>query len=241
MSWRERLTGQVGSQQQGRCLGGRQPTPVTGHRGDQDAAARAGRQQPVQAGTRPGLLGKHVRIRERGLEVNASRIRHSWAFALPRDDAELPIIGASVLEVGVVDTRKPEPDREPDRPELAEQEIREYTRRLRALPVDQVIVEALFALLNAAEVKLGRRDARLLIDVVARPSWWRGSTTCWGSCASRRSRRKDEPANRVRPTRPTTSTVCPHRRQRRRSRRRKNSRRAPRGGCGFPAIELAEA
>lgn len=67
----------------------------------------------------------------------------------------------------MVDTRKPEPDREPDQPELSEHEIREYARRLRALPVDQVIAEALFALLNAAEVKLGRRDARLLIDVVA--------------------------------------------------------------------------
>jgi hypothetical protein len=72
-----------------------------------------------------------------------------------------------VVEAVVLDTSKPEPDREPDRPELSEQEIREYTRRLRALPVDQVIAEALFALLNAAEVKLGRRDARLLIDVVA--------------------------------------------------------------------------
>lgn len=43
----------------------------------------------------------------------------------------------------------------------------EYTRRLRALPVDQVLGEFLFSMLNAAQVKLGRRDARLLIDVVA--------------------------------------------------------------------------
>ena len=46
-------------------------------------------------------------------------------------------------------------------------EAREYVRRMRSLPVDQVIGEVLFSLLNAAQVKLGRRDARLLIDVSA--------------------------------------------------------------------------
>ena len=45
------------------------------------------------------------------------------------------------------------------------EEAREYVRRMRSLPVDQVIREVLFGLLNAAQVKLGRRDARLLIDV----------------------------------------------------------------------------
>ena len=45
------------------------------------------------------------------------------------------------------------------------EDAREYVRRLRSLPVDQVIGEVLFSLLNAAQVKLGRRDARLLIDV----------------------------------------------------------------------------
>jgi hypothetical protein len=43
----------------------------------------------------------------------------------------------------------------------------DYARRLRSLPVDQVLGEFLFSLLNAAQVKLGRRDARLLIDVTA--------------------------------------------------------------------------
>jgi len=43
----------------------------------------------------------------------------------------------------------------------------EYARRLRVLPVDQVLGDVLFSLLNAAQVKLGRRDARLLIDVAA--------------------------------------------------------------------------
>ena len=36
-----------------------------------------------------------------------------------------------------------------------------------AFPVDQVLQDFLFSLLNAAQVKLGRRDARLLIDVTA--------------------------------------------------------------------------
>ena len=51
--------------------------------------------------------------------------------------------------------------------ERSAEDAREYARRLRSLPVDQVLGEFLFSLLNAAQVKLGRRDARLLIDVTA--------------------------------------------------------------------------
>ncbi len=51
--------------------------------------------------------------------------------------------------------------------ERSAEEAREYARRLRALPVDQVLGDFLFSMLNAAQVKLGRRDARLLIDVAA--------------------------------------------------------------------------
>ena len=47
------------------------------------------------------------------------------------------------------------------------EDAREYARRLRSLPVNQVLGDFLFSLLNAAQVKLGRRDARLLIDVAA--------------------------------------------------------------------------
>ena len=47
------------------------------------------------------------------------------------------------------------------------EDSREYARRLRSLPVDQVLGDLLVSLLNAARVKLGRRDARLLIDVTA--------------------------------------------------------------------------
>jgi hypothetical protein len=46
-------------------------------------------------------------------------------------------------------------------------DAREYARQLRVFPVDQVLRDFLFSLLNAAQVKLGRRDARLLIDVTA--------------------------------------------------------------------------
>jgi len=45
------------------------------------------------------------------------------------------------------------------------EEGREYVQRMRSLPVEQVIGDVVFTLLNAAQVKLGRRDARLLIDV----------------------------------------------------------------------------
>lgn len=47
------------------------------------------------------------------------------------------------------------------------QEARDYVRQLRSLPVDQLVGDVLFSLLNAAQVKLGRRDARLLIDTTA--------------------------------------------------------------------------
>jgi hypothetical protein len=46
-------------------------------------------------------------------------------------------------------------------------EIRDYSQRMRSLPVEHLIGEVLFSMLNAAQVKLGRRDARLLIDISA--------------------------------------------------------------------------
>jgi hypothetical protein len=47
------------------------------------------------------------------------------------------------------------------------EDAREQARRLRAVPVDQVLGDLLLSMLTAAQVKLGRRDARLLIDVAA--------------------------------------------------------------------------
>jgi hypothetical protein len=52
-----------------------------------------------------------------------------------------------------------------DGPEPSAQEARGYVQRMRSLPVEQVLGDVMFSLLNAAQVKLGRRDARLLIDV----------------------------------------------------------------------------
>jgi hypothetical protein len=37
--------------------------------------------------------------------------------------------------------------------------------QLRSAPAEQIVAEAFFLLLNGAQVKLGRRDARLLIDL----------------------------------------------------------------------------
>jgi len=49
----------------------------------------------------------------------------------------------------------------------SEEEIRAYLSQLREAPVDQVLAEVSNALLNAAQVKVGRRDGRLLIDATA--------------------------------------------------------------------------
>ncbi len=49
----------------------------------------------------------------------------------------------------------------------SEEEIRAYLSQLREAPVDQVLAEVVNALLNAAQVKVGRRDGRLLIDTVS--------------------------------------------------------------------------
>lgn len=43
--------------------------------------------------------------------------------------------------------------------------MRDYAQRLRTTPAEQVISDLLFTTLNAAQVKLGRKDACLLIDL----------------------------------------------------------------------------
>jgi hypothetical protein len=65
-----------------------------------------------------------------------------------------------------VGTAGPGSDPEQEQTRSAD-DAREYVRRMRSLPVDQVIGDFLLSLLNAAQVKLGRRDARLLIDLGA--------------------------------------------------------------------------
>lgn len=51
--------------------------------------------------------------------------------------------------------------------EPSEEEVRAYLGQLRAAPVEQVVAEVASALLNAAQVKLGRQDGRLLLDMTA--------------------------------------------------------------------------
>jgi hypothetical protein len=48
-----------------------------------------------------------------------------------------------------------------------EEEVREYVDKLRAAPAQQILAEILYTALNAAQVKLGRKDARLFIDCSA--------------------------------------------------------------------------
>jgi hypothetical protein len=49
----------------------------------------------------------------------------------------------------------------------SEEEVRAYLAQLRAAPAEQVLAEVFSGLLNAAQVKVGRRDARLLLDATA--------------------------------------------------------------------------
>ena len=49
----------------------------------------------------------------------------------------------------------------------SDEEMRELLAQMRDAPVEGVVVEVVNALLQAAQVKLGRVDARLLIDAVA--------------------------------------------------------------------------
>lgn len=51
--------------------------------------------------------------------------------------------------------------------EPTEAEIRDYVDKLRSAPAQQILSELLFTALNAAQVKLGRKDARLFIDLSA--------------------------------------------------------------------------
>ncbi|MEX1177609.1 MAG: hypothetical protein WEB09_04025 [Nitriliruptor sp.] len=51
--------------------------------------------------------------------------------------------------------------------EPSEEEVRAYLSQLRGAPAEQVVAEVISALLNAAQVKLGRRDGRMLLDLSA--------------------------------------------------------------------------
>lgn len=49
-----------------------------------------------------------------------------------------------------------------------EEQVREYLAQLRSAPAEHVVGDVVFGLVNAAQAKLGRRDARLFIDLVTR-------------------------------------------------------------------------
>jgi hypothetical protein len=51
--------------------------------------------------------------------------------------------------------------------EVSEEELRAYIGQMRQTPAEQLIADVFSALANGAQVKLGRRDARLLIDLAA--------------------------------------------------------------------------
>lgn len=59
------------------------------------------------------------------------------------------------------------PPQQPGPGEPSEEEVRAYLGQMRQAPAEQVLAEVLQGLLNAAQVKLGRNDARLLLDTAA--------------------------------------------------------------------------
>ena len=60
-----------------------------------------------------------------------------------------------------------EPTRPPAEGQPSEDEIRDYLKQLRSAPAEQVVADIVFGMVNAAQAKLGRRDARLLIDLTS--------------------------------------------------------------------------
>ena len=58
-------------------------------------------------------------------------------------------------------------DAEDGQPHLSDEDARTFVEQLRSTPAEQILAEVFSTLLTAAEVKLGRRDARLFIDLCA--------------------------------------------------------------------------
>jgi hypothetical protein len=61
----------------------------------------------------------------------------------------------------VSDPHAPGPEQEP-----SEEELRQYLGELRQAPAAEVIAQVITVLVNGAQVKLGRNDARVLIDTI---------------------------------------------------------------------------
>ena len=56
---------------------------------------------------------------------------------------------------------------QPGRADTSERDARELMDRLRSAPAEEIVTDVFSTLLSAAQVKLGRRDARLFIDLCA--------------------------------------------------------------------------
>jgi hypothetical protein len=59
----------------------------------------------------------------------------------------------------------PEEQQQKDQPGASAKDPRELVEQLRSTQAEEIVAEVFFMLLNAAQVKLGRRDARLMIDL----------------------------------------------------------------------------
>lgn len=58
------------------------------------------------------------------------------------------------------------PGMHPGGEQPSEEEMRQALSQMRGAPIDQLLAEVVNALLQGAQVKLGRRDGRLLLDLV---------------------------------------------------------------------------
>ena len=56
---------------------------------------------------------------------------------------------------------------QPGRADTSDHDTRELVERLRSAPAEEIITDVFSTLLSTAQVKLGRRDARLFIDLCA--------------------------------------------------------------------------
>jgi len=56
---------------------------------------------------------------------------------------------------------------QPGSADTSENDARELVERLRSAPAEEIITDLFSTLLSAAQVKLGRRDARIFIDLCA--------------------------------------------------------------------------
>ena len=64
--------------------------------------------------------------------------------------------------------------RQQDKTDRSEEDARQLVERLRSAPAEEIVTDLFSTLLSTAQVKLGRRDARLFIDLCALMSEYAG-------------------------------------------------------------------